>query len=256
MKSVIAYVPWYKFPGRMRLTLISPRIAVQKGDFLGSGIPYWPVELATLAAFLEEHGDRVDIIDLFGAAPGRLAEMGDYFLQGAPLESYLETPAIRQSEGFILFALSYMSHRELLEMARVLKAACPSVPVAILENSQAVTAYSIPRLSAGFFAAGVDALLCGEPYFNWDEIADCLRRLDPADAPGNVVLRDHPADRPVGRRTAKQSRYPVPGLGQVQYRGVLVAALLARAEIRPLPADPDVAGMSVPVRFLRRAGDQ
>ena len=203
----------------MRLTLISPRIAVQKGDFLGSGIPYWPIELATLAAFLEERGDQVDVIDLLGAAPGRLAEMGDYFLQGAPLDAYLDSPAVRESEGFILFALSYMSHRELLGMAQALKAACPTVPVAVLENSQAVTAYSIPRLAAGFFAAGVDALLCGEPYFNWNEIADCLHRLDPATAPDNVVLRDHPGDRPVRRRTVKQARYPVPAWDKFNTEG-------------------------------------
>ena len=33
----------------MKLTLVSPRLAIQKGDFLGSGIPYWPIELGASA---------------------------------------------------------------------------------------------------------------------------------------------------------------------------------------------------------------
>ena len=38
----------------MEISLISPRLVIQKEDFLGSGVPYWPIELATFAAFLRE----------------------------------------------------------------------------------------------------------------------------------------------------------------------------------------------------------
>lgn len=70
----------------MLVTLVSPRIAIQKGDFLGSGIPYWPIELAILAAESPRPkgpGERVKVIDLFGADPFTLEDKGEYYLQGS-----------------------------------------------------------------------------------------------------------------------------------------------------------------------------
>ena len=79
----------------MRLTLISPRLALQKGDFLGSGVPYWPVELVTLAAFARDKGDAVTLLDLFGNDPACLTDMGDYYLQGQPVTMHLAGEAAR-----------------------------------------------------------------------------------------------------------------------------------------------------------------
>lgn len=76
----------------MRVTLISPRIPIQKGDFLGSGVPYWPIELATLASFARDHGDEVSLIDLFGNNPQRIEEAGDHYLQGESIDEYLDSP--------------------------------------------------------------------------------------------------------------------------------------------------------------------
>ncbi len=194
----------------MHFTLISPRIAVQKGDFLGSGVPYWPLDLAILAAFLRERGDSVRVIDLFGAASGQLTDSGDHYLQGGSIEDFLRTPAIQDAEIFILYALSYMSHGELLRLARRLKDVRPEAVIAVLENSQAVTGYSIQRMAAGFFSAGVDALFCGDPYFNWEEIAAWLKDPSQAAAPDNVIPLGSPADRPVRRRLKKRASYPVP----------------------------------------------
>ena len=154
----------------MKLTLISPRLAIQKGDFLGSGVVYWPIELATLAAHARAEGDSVVLIDLFGGKPSQLSDMGDHYLQGETIDMYLACDDLKQSDAFILYAISYMSHQELLAIASRLKQFFPKIPVAILENSQAVTAYSLQRLSTDFFQNGVDLLICGEPYFNWESI--------------------------------------------------------------------------------------
>jgi hypothetical protein len=191
----------------MRITLINPRLAIQKFDFLGSGVPYWPVELATLAAFLRARGDTVSVVDLFGADPGRLTDNGDHWLQGEPLDGYADRPAVREADAFILFAISYMSHHELMAIAKFLKARRPAVPLAVLENSQAVTAYSLQRMASDFFAAGVDFLICGEPYFNWPAIEGGFAR--PELAPENVITRGNP-DRPPHRVIVKTARYPMP----------------------------------------------
>jgi anaerobic magnesium-protoporphyrin IX monomethyl ester cyclase len=193
----------------MHLTLISPRLAIQKGDFLGSGVPYWPIELATLAAFLKNRGDKVSVVDLFGSNPRNLEDRSDHYLQGVNVCSILNRPEISNSECFILYAISYMSHLELLGIARTLRQTHPQTPIAILENSQAVTAYSIQHMAADFFAAGVDALICGEPYFNWEEIVGTLMSRNLARVPGNMVTGSA-LNKIVTRQTKKNARYPIP----------------------------------------------
>ena len=194
----------------MRFTLISPRIAIQKGDFLGSGIPYWPIELATLAAFLRERGGQVSVFDLFGKDPHQLEDCGDHYLQGAAIGDLLLAPEITGADGIILYAMSYMSHGELLDMARRIRTARPDVPLAILENSQAVTAYSVSSLSTDFFQAGADLLICGEPYFNWDEIESAVRSRGSGVVPENVLAARASGLMPVKRMMRKLARYPVP----------------------------------------------
>jgi len=201
----------------MKLTLISPRLAIQKGDFLGSGVPYWPIELATLAAYAREQGDDVSLVDLFGNNPRKLSDVGDYYLQGESIDAYLDLGVLRQAEVFILYAISYMSHQELLSIVARLKQTFPHVPVAILENSQAVTAYSLQRVAADYFDVGADLLICGEPYFNWDAIKLQLAEqcMDPI--PRNLITHE---SSPIPERiTLKGMRYPIPAWDLVNLPG-------------------------------------
>jgi anaerobic magnesium-protoporphyrin IX monomethyl ester cyclase len=201
----------------MKLVLISPRLAIQKGDFLGSGVPYWPIELATLAAYARARGDEVSLADLFGNNPGKLSDVGDYYLQGEVIDHYLETIAFRQADAFVLYAISYMSHRELISIVARLKQAFPTTPVAILENSQAVTAYSLQQMAVGFFDTGADLLICGEPYFNWDAICLQLRGQAPTQLPKNLITRE--STHFPERVTTRGFHYPVPAWDLVNLTG-------------------------------------
>lgn len=194
----------------MRITLISPRIAVQKGDFLGSGVPYWPVEMAVLAAFLRDKGNKISVIDLFGSSPTTLEEKGDHYLQGQIIHHYLKSPAVINAEIFILYAISSMSHRELISIASVIRKSRPEAMVAILENSQAVTAYAISEVSNDFFSCGVDALLCGEIYWNWDEIGPFLQNPIEVTVPENVFVSNLPPEHKLRRKIEKYPSYPIP----------------------------------------------
>ena len=212
-----AYQP---LPGtglKQALTFVSPRLALQKGDFLGSGVPYWPIELATLAAHVRESGETVILIDLFGNDPRQLEDRGDHYLQGESIDRHLARGDVRQSDAFILYAISYMSHSELLAITCVLRQTFPLTPIAILENSQAVTAYSLQRVAEAFLDAGADLLICGEPYFNWNAIKQCLRRPLTEPLPENLVSRD--SIRPPRRITRKGARYPVPAWDLVNLQG-------------------------------------
>lgn len=192
----------------MQFTLISPRLAIQKGDFLGSGVPYWPIELATLAAHIRESGDQVYLIDQFGRNPASLIDAGDHYLQGVPLASLLDDEAVLKTECFIFFAISYMSHEDILDSIRLIKSRFPSIPATVLENSQAVTAYSLQRVAQSYFDAGTDALICGQPIYNWDSVKAYLASGCKDSAPANVMTTVGGA--PPVRSMVKSWKHPIP----------------------------------------------
>jgi anaerobic magnesium-protoporphyrin IX monomethyl ester cyclase len=191
----------------MRVVLISPRLAVQKGDLLGSGVPYWPVGLATLAAFIRGRGQDVAVIDLFGSAPSRFEEKRDHYMQGARLDPC--DPRIADADIVALFAISSMSHAELLEMVVVLRQRFPAKRIAVLENSQAVTAYDISTKRSDFFRAGADALVCGLPFKAWDQLAAWLLDARDGEAPEGVISAKDP-ERTPARPVERGLSTPVP----------------------------------------------
>ena len=73
----------------MEFSLISPRLVIQKNDFLGSGVPYWPLELATFASFIRLQNDDVKMYDLFGNNPQKLSDKGTHYLQGEHINKYI-----------------------------------------------------------------------------------------------------------------------------------------------------------------------
>ncbi|MBC7456935.1 MAG: B12-binding domain-containing radical SAM protein [Bdellovibrionaceae bacterium] len=201
----------------MKLTLISPRIALQKGDFLGSGIPYWPLELATFASHARETGDEVNFIDLFGANPTSLTDMDDHYLQGVPIDNSKWRTPLEAADTFILYALSYMSHGDLLSITKWLKLNSPKKKLVVLENSQAVTAYSLEKMAPSFLEAGADLLICGEPYFNWDSIKLKLQSL-PCEATLLTNIITHDTSTQLKRMTSKSTRYPIPAWDLVELK--------------------------------------
>lgn len=194
----------------MKIILVSPRLAIQKGDFLGSGVPYWPVDLAVFAAFLGNNGDHVCVLDLFGASPTALEEKADYYLQGKCIQSTDIGDKLEEYDLVIVYAISYMSHQEIMDIVRLIKKYNPKQKVAILENSQAVTAYALNTVAKEFFDCGVDFLLCGEMYWNWAEIKRYIDDPINETLPDNIQTANPPRSHVLKRKTVKHPHYPVP----------------------------------------------
>ena len=188
----------------MKIHLISPRLSVHKGDFLGSGVPYWPVELAVFAAFLREAGNDVFVCDLFGHSPGTFSEEGDVYWQGANIE------AVDDIEDdvalFVIYAISYMSLSELEFIVAYLRSKFGQSKIAVLENSQAVTAFDLEAEGDRMFDAGADFLILGEPYFNWDQISAFV--AGEKVVPNNV--KTPTTSETIRRQYDKYGDYPVP----------------------------------------------
>lgn len=195
----------------MRVLLVSPRLAIQKGDFLGSGVPYWPLELAVLGQHLRDIGRTVEVLDLFGSNPARLTDHADHYLQGVPIQDRRHAASVAQADIVVVYAISYMSHAEVLDIIRWFRSQRPDVPVLVMENAQAVTAYSLPRVADGFFDAGASGLVIGDAWINWPEVESVLTGAS-QEVPSNLCLATQRADDPARWTRLRESatRHPTP----------------------------------------------
>ena len=200
----------------MNITLISPRLSFQKSDFLGSGVPYWPIELATVANFLKQRHHKITVLDLFGDNPSQIEDKGNYYLQGTSIQQFSSIIDASQTQLHIIYAISYMSHQEILSIVNYLKSQDPQAKIAILENSQAVTAYALPYLAHDFFSAGVDYLICGELYWNWQALEHFI--LSQQEQPSNILSKNASSSHIFKRIYHRAPQYPFPAWELFNYR--------------------------------------
>ncbi len=154
----------------MRVVLISPRLVVQKNDFLGSGIPYWPTELAILASRLRNLGYSVSFVDLFGSAPSNFQFYGKYYLQGYPIYHQRFSKTLESADVFILFAMHYSCHPEILRILAFLKETYIGKINIVLENGEAVTGYSLKIFAKQFFKNGANILIKSQDFVDWKKV--------------------------------------------------------------------------------------
>lgn len=141
--------------------LINPNLVVQRNDPFTTGIVYMPVGLAYVAAALREADIPIHVIDAFAERPKQARRVDTFTLMGLNDSEVVERIPSDTAIVFI-FALNLTSHVSTTNILRAVKAEFPSLPVAILENTQAVTAYSLENVRGEFFEQGADFVLTGE----------------------------------------------------------------------------------------------
>jgi anaerobic magnesium-protoporphyrin IX monomethyl ester cyclase len=146
----------------MRVTLINPHTLIQPNDPLTTGIYYFPITLAYLAASLRDKGHDVSVIDAFGEAPTRVERWRNWWIQGLALTAILDRAAADPESPIFIYAGNLVSHEATLRIIRALKERCPQRRRIVVENTQAVTAYALKRVLPEFFAAGAELVLTGE----------------------------------------------------------------------------------------------
>lgn len=173
-------------------------------------MPYWPLEAATFAALLREKGWDVEALDLFGLSPGQLTAEGDVYWQGLPLADALTLQSINVSSfaHVLVYALSSMSHHELLRIVTQLKAQ-GARSIIVFENSQAVTGYDITKTIPFFQKAGADYLLAGEPYSNWTDL-EAFLLAKTTEPPANLISLQSPPKQAFQRFTTSPVHTPIP----------------------------------------------
>ena len=176
----------------MKIILINPNLVVQSNDPFTTGIVYMPIGLAYVAAVLREAGIQVEVIDAYGESPAQAFQEGKFTLFGRTVQETVDRIP-RDATTILVYAIHLTNHISAASIVQGIRTAHPQIPVVILENTQAVTAYSLHQVMDEFFNVGADFVLTGEaehriiPLLN--HLADgnlegALRTIDGVGMPG------------------------------------------------------------------------
>ncbi len=145
----------------MSTALINPNLIVQRNDPFTTGIVYMPIALAYAAATLRAAGHEVTVIDAFAEAPRRARPEDKFLVLGLTYAEVLERLPQDVSAVFV-YAINLTNHVSTAGIVQAIKAAHPDLPVIVLENTQAVTAYALGQVAEEFYRVGADYVLTGE----------------------------------------------------------------------------------------------
>ncbi|MDR0765088.1 MAG: radical SAM protein [Synergistaceae bacterium] len=136
-----------------RFTLINPALLALRNDLMTTGIAYMPIGLAIIAAQLKAQGHKVSVIDAFGEAIYQTRKIGPFLCMGLSTKQIVDLVP-RDTDVIGVYALTLLNHNATITTVKALRAYFPFVPIAVIENSQAVTAYSLSEVAALFYEAG------------------------------------------------------------------------------------------------------
>lgn len=145
----------------MRVVLINPNLVVQRNDPFTTGIVYMPIGLAYLAASMRNAGVQVQVIDAFAERPDQVISREKFNLMGLSEQEVVQKIPTDTTVVF-MFAINLTNHIAATQIVKAVKQAFPKVPVVVLENTQAVTAYALQYVMNTFFESGADYVLSGE----------------------------------------------------------------------------------------------
>lgn len=178
----------------MTCTLINPNLVVQKNDKFTTGIVYMPIGLAYASSALEKIQIKHDIIDLFGNLPNQYKKRDNFLIVGEQINKYFFK---KDNKCFFVYANQIINHISVLEIIKFLKLKHPNIPVIVIENTQAVTAYSLKKISNEFFNIGCDYLLTGENEVSIGEIYNSITSNKSLKSIKGLIGRDFLNDKDI-----------------------------------------------------------
>ena len=145
----------------MNIYLINPNLVTQKNDPFTTGIVYMPIMLAYTASALEHSLFEVKVIDAYAENPKQVRRNGQFLIFGRSPDEVAQR--IDQKDSLvIIYAINVTAHCACIDIIRALRRRSERLTIAVLENSQAVTAYALDRAAGEFYEAGADYILTGE----------------------------------------------------------------------------------------------
>ena len=146
---------------KMTSVFINPNLLVQRNDPFTTGIVYMPIGLASTVASVQMHGFEVKVIDSFGEAPKKARIIGKFMYLGINTDEIIDL--LPSDVSLIcIYANQLINHSSISEIIIALKKTYSNIPILMLENTQAVTAYDLRSVADEFLKIGVDYVLTGE----------------------------------------------------------------------------------------------
>ncbi len=178
----------------MNVAFINPALVVLRSDPFTTGIPYMPVSLAYAVAAVRAAGHTVRVIDAFGEQPRQYRLEGRFMIRGlTPTQVDERLP--KSVDAIVLYAINLTCHRSLDEMLRDARRRRPHVPLIVMENTQAVTAYSVRRVREELYEAGATHVLSGEAERRLVTLFAAIAEGRSAEGIDGVGWRDTEGDR-------------------------------------------------------------
>ncbi|MCH8087544.1 MAG: hypothetical protein IIC81_06785 [Chloroflexi bacterium] len=114
------------------------------------------------------------MIDAFALRPRQVKVEGKFNRLGLSDDEVIaQVPD--DTSVLIVYAINLTNHIATISIVRALKNYLPNVPVVILENTQAVTAYALAQVAEEFYSAGADYVLTGEADQKIEYLIDALQ---------------------------------------------------------------------------------
>ena len=145
----------------MSAVFFNPQLYVQKNDKFTTGIVYMPIMLAYLIAHFKNKNIKTHLCDLFGSSPKKCQEENGNLIFGSTIEEF-DQKILTNANCFFVYANQVANHLSVIYIIKYLKKNYQSTPLVVLENSQAVTAYSLSKVKKDFFDIGCDYIVLGD----------------------------------------------------------------------------------------------
>lgn len=172
----------------MHVTLINPNICMQKGDFFGTGIPYLPLSLASIAGYLRSKNYSLTVIDAFAENPLKIRQEGTLNVQGLTREEIVARVP-KDTDVICVYAAKVVAHVITKSIVAALRIAF-KVPVVVLENTQSVVAYSLKTAGKEFLDVGADYCIIGEGEYRLEKLLHCIAEKRAPDFDGILYCKD------------------------------------------------------------------
>ena len=169
------------------VALINPPISGQRGD-PHTGIPFMPFILAYLAAALDRATYPLQVIDAFGERPTQSYASGDKIVWGlrpAEIVDALDATVAR----LFLYARAVQDHELILDIVSRLRRRYPEASLIVIENSQAVTSFSL-RFSLPHLFPHLDYAIVGECEASACKLLAALDRGETQPSIAGLAYRD------------------------------------------------------------------
>jgi len=166
----------------MSAVFINPQLIVQQNDKFTTGIIYMPLTLAYVVSSFKNKKINTKVIDLYGENPTKCLKSENSLIFGNGIEDVDQTE-LETAKCFFINANQVGNHISILNIIKFLKKNFSKKPIAILENSQAVTAYSLSKVKEEFLNLGCEYILIGD----LENISiEVYRNLNNEDYLGNI----------------------------------------------------------------------